>query len=79
MTQVICFRHPRFDPADAPDLSCRTCCQAYVDRIIENRKALQEQKKFNTEKWLEEKSRRQGTRTPTVRVVNGGQFHPGLI
>lgn len=33
MKNVVCFKHPHYDPAVPPDLSCRTCCEKYVDRI----------------------------------------------
>lgn len=33
MKNVVCLKHPKYNPTHAPDLSCRVCCEKYVDRI----------------------------------------------
>lgn len=33
MKNVVCIKHPKYDPAQPPELSCRVCCERYVDRI----------------------------------------------
>lgn len=33
MKNVVCIKHPKYDPTQPPELSCRVCCERYVDRI----------------------------------------------
>lgn len=33
MKNVVCLKHPHYNPVNPPDLSCRPCCEKYVDRI----------------------------------------------
>lgn len=58
MKQLVCFSHPKYDGITPPNLSCKTCCDYYVANVVKKQKAIREEKKFNTNKWLEEKARR---------------------
>ena len=33
MSDLICIRHPRYEGGHAPDLSCKTCCSIFIERI----------------------------------------------
>lgn len=46
MNNVVCFRHPDYDPATPPDLSCRLCCQKYIGQIKETQEYFRSQKNF---------------------------------
>lgn len=59
MSSIVCLVHPKYDGGEAPDLSCRACCKIYVDNIVANQTAIRESKSFDTNKWLEEKTKRQ--------------------
>jgi len=33
MDQLICFRHPYYNPQKKPDLNCSSCCKIFVAQI----------------------------------------------
>lgn len=51
---LICLRHPRYDGAERPVLSCTTCCTLFIARLKER---VQQGRagEIDTTKWLEEK------------------------
>ena len=57
MGQIVCFKHPKYDAATPPDLSCRLCCSQYIKRVTENQKKMKKDNGFKAYRRLTEKLR----------------------
>lgn len=49
---IVCFRHPKYLGDDDPDLSCKACCAAFVERL----KAKTASERTDISSWLDSKS-----------------------
>ena len=54
MESVTCIRHRRYKGIEAPDLSCKMCCEIYISRIKTAHK--DPESKFNVYNWLDSDS-----------------------
>lgn len=35
--QIVCFQHKNYNGVDAPQISCKTCCNIFLSRVRKNR------------------------------------------
>lgn len=47
---LICIIHPNYHGDHAPQLSCKTCCHIYLEKIKSKNS-----KKFDAKKWIKDK------------------------
>ena len=59
MKNVICLRHPTYCGEGNPELSCKTCCEIYIARIVANSSSLSLPHKEAAERWAITKSQRE--------------------
>lgn len=79
MSSVVCFRHPRYNGIDAPNLSCQTCCSIYIDNVIERRKEGRLRQEMDYYDWLHEKASEESTNRDNIQNRPPKYFFPEHI
>ena len=78
MAKVFCFKHPQYNGAEAPILSCKTCCGIFVSVVKEQaQKMTAPSSDMNMADWFDSK-KKQSTVTRQQANTKPG-FNPSTI
>ncbi len=77
MKKIVCFRHPQYNGISSPDLSCRTCCTHYIEKIsLQNdQQTSAAPNSFDASQWIENKIKDRRRAKSSI----GGRFDPSVI